>query len=416
MSEVADGPGDERERPALADRRARAARRPPARRSTIWSARDDAEVVVGHERERAAALRRAAVEHDRAGLRDRERAAGEGAVEGVEVVRRCRPSSSISSRPSGRQSARADPARHDQPPWRRARGSPSDAPRGRAAAGAGAPWPCTRRRARRTAPPSPRATLVRVGDSRVAPPPRPVGPPAQTDAAKDGGPGVAAPRGAGVGSRRLSAALSFDVNRRARRLGRRARAATSRGRSRRASRQIARRGPARSGQGSRRRGRRASGRAEARRALRRLEGAPRREGAVHRPSSLLSRASRAARCRTDPAAQVHEHPRDVDLHRADLVAGPAQGRRERQRAALRRARAAGASGSLRSARDRPTRTRARRRASRPGRRSGRPSSGCSAAPGVRPRRRARRCARCRAAPGGTPAARRRARTPVQNEV
>ena len=48
---------------------------------------DDAEVVVGHERERPPALCGAAVEHDRAGLGDGERAAGEGAVEAVELLR-----------------------------------------------------------------------------------------------------------------------------------------------------------------------------------------------------------------------------------------------------------------------------------------------------------------------------------------
>ena len=42
---------------------------------------------VGHERERAAAAVGAAVEHDRAGLGDRERAAGQHAVEAVELAR-----------------------------------------------------------------------------------------------------------------------------------------------------------------------------------------------------------------------------------------------------------------------------------------------------------------------------------------
>ena len=90
----------------------------------------------------------------------------------------------------------------------------------------------------------------------------------------------------------------------------------------------------------------------------------------------------------DAPAQVHEHGRDVDLDRADLVAGAAQRRGPRQRRRLVAARAAAASGSRRSARDSRARRRGRRRARRPGRRSGTPSSGCSAARGARPRRRA----------------------------
>jgi len=48
----------------------------------------DTEVIVGHERERPPALTRAAVEHDRAGLGDGDRGAGERAVE--TVARLCR--------------------------------------------------------------------------------------------------------------------------------------------------------------------------------------------------------------------------------------------------------------------------------------------------------------------------------------
>jgi hypothetical protein len=47
---------------------------------------DDTDVQVGHERERAAAGVLAAVEDDGAGLGDGQRAAGERAVEGVEVA------------------------------------------------------------------------------------------------------------------------------------------------------------------------------------------------------------------------------------------------------------------------------------------------------------------------------------------
>ena len=108
----------------------------------------------------------------------------------------------------------------------------------------------------------------------------------------------------------------------------------------------------------------------------------------------------------DAPAQVDEHARDVDLDRARLVAGAAQRRRPRQRrrlpqpAQLRRQDRADRAGI-----DRLVGLR-RRCASRPGTRSGTPSSGCSAAPGGRPRRRASACARCRAARGGTPSARR----------
>ena len=49
---------------------------------------DDAQVVVGHERQRPPARAPAAVEDDRAGLGDPERAARQHAVEGVEVSRR----------------------------------------------------------------------------------------------------------------------------------------------------------------------------------------------------------------------------------------------------------------------------------------------------------------------------------------
>ena len=47
---------------------------------------DDAEVEVGHERDRTAPFRGAGAEHDRAGLRDRNRAAREHGVHPVELV------------------------------------------------------------------------------------------------------------------------------------------------------------------------------------------------------------------------------------------------------------------------------------------------------------------------------------------
>ena len=113
----------------------------------------------------------------------------------------------------------------------------------------------------------------------------------------------------------------------------------------------------------------------------------------------------------DLVAKVHEHLRDVDLDRADLVAGAAQTRGVRERARVLQATAAAASGSRRSDRDRWSRRRGRRSARTPGRRSGMPSSGCSSASGGRSRRRARWCGRCRRAPDETPADRRRASRP-----
>ena len=78
MSEVADGPETSvNARPAAL-----------AIRLVLCAGFADAQVVVGHQRERPAPLPRAAVEHDRAGLRDRERGSGQGAVETVELMRR----------------------------------------------------------------------------------------------------------------------------------------------------------------------------------------------------------------------------------------------------------------------------------------------------------------------------------------
>ncbi len=88
MSEVADGPETKttgrpssRMRPAI---RGIAA----GRSGSTWSSRDDAEVDVGDEREGSPPVGRAGGEHERARLRDRERAAGERGVEGVELGRR----------------------------------------------------------------------------------------------------------------------------------------------------------------------------------------------------------------------------------------------------------------------------------------------------------------------------------------
>ena len=80
--------------------------------------------------------------------------------------------------------------------------------------------------------------------------------------------------------------------------------------------------------------RRPAGRARARPRAARPRSARRLgEDARHRAPSRRARAP-ARRLAHDPPAQVHEDRRDVDLHRADLVAGAAQraGPRQRRRA------------------------------------------------------------------------------------
>ncbi len=87
MSEVADGPDTN-----VTARRARDGGLEPG--DGLRDDPDDllaehhADVQVGHERERAAALGGAAVQHERAGLGDRHGAAGQGAVEPVELAGR----------------------------------------------------------------------------------------------------------------------------------------------------------------------------------------------------------------------------------------------------------------------------------------------------------------------------------------
>ena len=85
MSEVADGPGDERHRaarPRAGRRRAGGSRPGPVDDLALL---DDAQVEVGNQREGAAALPRARIEDKRPGLGDREGAAGEGGADLVEV-------------------------------------------------------------------------------------------------------------------------------------------------------------------------------------------------------------------------------------------------------------------------------------------------------------------------------------------
>ena len=142
MSEVADGPGDERERPAARPGEPAIASGTEATTGRL----DDADVEVGDERQRAPAGRAAAVEDDRAGLGDRQRAAGEHAVERVELGAARARSSTTSSTP---RSPAGRPARHREP-TRPARAQRGDRRRARRARRGGR-WRGTRRRARRTA-------------------------------------------------------------------------------------------------------------------------------------------------------------------------------------------------------------------------------------------------------------------------
>lgn len=81
MSEVAEGPETSViARGGVASAAGEAARAPPHRGDDLHGAYDT-DVGVGQQREQAAARRPAAIEADRAGLRDRGGAAGHGAVE-----------------------------------------------------------------------------------------------------------------------------------------------------------------------------------------------------------------------------------------------------------------------------------------------------------------------------------------------
>ena len=110
MSEVADGP----EISVSGARRSPHRRLHPleclAHRGTHELGRDDADVQVGHQRQRADALTGPAVQHDGAGLRDGGGAAGEHAVHPIErrdrrITRRLHP---------GRQPALRQIPRHGQ--------------------------------------------------------------------------------------------------------------------------------------------------------------------------------------------------------------------------------------------------------------------------------------------------------------
>ena len=112
MSEVADGPEMKvsgRRWSSASATRASAS----GRSSTICGSLDDADVEVGDERERAAALGRPGREDDRPGLGDRDGAARDGAVDQVEVAWRqlvVLDELDVGAAPGGRE-----PAGRDQP-------------------------------------------------------------------------------------------------------------------------------------------------------------------------------------------------------------------------------------------------------------------------------------------------------------
>ena len=84
MSEVADGPGDEGERATIGDRCREPLDRLGNGREHLLGP-DDADMQIRDQRERAASLTRSRVEHDRAGVGDRQRAAGDHSVARVEL-------------------------------------------------------------------------------------------------------------------------------------------------------------------------------------------------------------------------------------------------------------------------------------------------------------------------------------------
>ena len=86
MSEVGGGSRDERDRPALEPRSGDLRQRLRQDLDDLFLS-DDADVQVGNERKRSPALGWAAREHDRAGLGDRNGAAGESTVDPVELGR-----------------------------------------------------------------------------------------------------------------------------------------------------------------------------------------------------------------------------------------------------------------------------------------------------------------------------------------
>ena len=107
MSLVADGPLIQ-----VSGRRGSSAASASGTSPTIWSARDDAHVVVGEQRQRPPALARARVEHDRPRLGDRDRAAGQ---HGVDRVQLARGTAAVRRAPRARRRACAPARRRARP-------------------------------------------------------------------------------------------------------------------------------------------------------------------------------------------------------------------------------------------------------------------------------------------------------------
>ena len=304
MSRGGGRAGDEGDRAALA-------RRLLERGDGVRDAGDDrvrahdADVVVGHERERAAAGLGAAVEHDRARVGDGQRAAGDDGVERVELGdgRAAGPRAGGTPSPS----VDADVARvaqrlahaavevaggdaaHGRPVLGHALAEQLD---GAVAATARRP---SGRRAGRPARPAPgRAPRARARGCRPAPCSRAASAARRRRAAArrppaSGGPAPGCPRVAPPVAERLRGGSG------------RSRIASSPGSAAAASGprpSLAAAARPRSGGGGERGGH-----------------ALHRQRLGREPGLLLAH---------DPPAQVHEHGRDVDLDRADLVAGAAQ--------------------------------------------------------------------------------------------
>ena len=127
---------------------------------------DDAEVIVGQERERPPPLAGAAVEDDRPGLGDPQGAAGQDAVARLELVDRQARVAEQRRRPAGAQpSGRSAGTTSRRTP--RAAQRRGDRRRQRRRPRPGGRSPCIRRRARRTARPG-RSAVGRVGRAVVA--------------------------------------------------------------------------------------------------------------------------------------------------------------------------------------------------------------------------------------------------------
>ena len=310
MSEVAEGPETR-----VSGRRSRASALrvsiASGRSSTICSSRDDADVEVGDEGERTPPLARAGGEDDRAGLGDREGAAGEDAVEGC----RARP--------------RSEPVVDDElepgrPPRRRQTGRDPD------------PAGC---RARARASPIAAASSAALDPSDLGPV---VGEPLAEElgARRSVERPCRGGRTPAPGSAREAPAVAPRTRARtASRAALTGATATTRGSSRRQA--AAGRGCASSRRAAPAAGRSSPSRTNGRWTTRpsRWASSKRRRPPKTQPSRPIATRSATVAARRDGlAAQMQQHRRDVDLDRADLVAGAAEARGERQRGAPARSR------------------------------------------------------------------------------